>query len=236
MEKAEARCTQAVREQLGPELELTVSRLLGNHTERWLNFVVDPASKSPVLQFGYPTTQPAGLDYIQRSVKLEFGSLTDQRPTERHPVQPWIADTLAEAFADWECSVVAMDLQRSFWEKATILHTEFHRPSDKPTPDRYSRHYADTVALAGHPHGASAIGHTDLRDRVVLWKSRFFRSGWARYDLAEPPTFKVVPPAERQADLRNDYRAMRDMYLTNPPSFDDLLVQLVQLEQRINAA
>ena len=81
-------------------------------------------------------------------MKLELGSLTDQQPTERHPVRPWIADVLEEAFDDWRCHVVALDVHRTFWEKATILHSEHHRPADKPTPDRFSRHYADTVALA----------------------------------------------------------------------------------------
>jgi hypothetical protein len=33
-------------------------------------------------------------------VKLEFGSLTEQQPTEWHPVRPWIADVLEEAFDD----------------------------------------------------------------------------------------------------------------------------------------
>ena len=54
---------------------------------------------------------------------------------------------LPAAFLDWQCSVVALEIERSFWEKATILHTEFYRPTEKTTPDRFSRHYADTASL-----------------------------------------------------------------------------------------
>ena len=100
---------------------------------------------------------PPGFEYLKRSVKLEFGSLTDQQPVGRHPVRPWLADVFPAAFPDWRCEVVALEVERSFWEKATILHTEYHRPAGKPTPDRFSRHYADTAALAKHPAASKAI-------------------------------------------------------------------------------
>ena len=46
-----------------------------------------------------------------------------------------MAEAIPEAFPDWRCEVIALDVERSFWEKATILHTEYHRPPDKSTPD-----------------------------------------------------------------------------------------------------
>jgi hypothetical protein len=52
-----------------------------------------------------------------------------------------------------------------------ILHTEYHRLAAKPTPDRFSRHYADTAALAKRPAASRAIGQHDLRNRVVEWQS-----------------------------------------------------------------
>jgi len=52
-------------------------------------------------------------------------------------------------------------VHRTFWEKATILHSEHHRPADKPTPDRFSRHYADTVALAQDRVASTAVGQGD---------------------------------------------------------------------------
>ena len=70
------------------------------------------------------------------------------------------------------------------------------------------------------------MGHDDVRDRVVTWKSRFFGSGWARYDLAQPGTFRLGPPKEREANLKRDYRAMRDMYLNDPTPFDEILLRV----------
>jgi hypothetical protein len=234
MARAEVACGAAVRDQIRPVMEATVEGVLGKGERPWFEFLTDPHTHSPVLLFQYPSSQPSGFPYLQRSVKLEFGSLTDQQPAGRHEVRPWVADVLPEAFPDWRCEVIALEVERSFWEKATILHTEYHRPAEKPTPDRFSRHYADTAALARHPTAGRAIDQHDLRDRVVAWKGQFFGSSWANYDQAKPGTFRLVPPAGRLAALRRDYEAMRDMYLSEPASFDDILGTLAELEYRIN--
>lgn len=235
MAKAEAACGQAVQDLIAPVLEKATIDALGDRGQAWFEFITDPATHSPVLLFHYPSTQPDGFAYLKRSVKLEFGSLTDQQPTDRHPITPWIAGVLPDAFSDWNCQVVALDLQRTFWEKATILHTEYHRPTDKPTPDRFSRHYADTAALATHPDASKAADDDELRSRVAHWKSRYFGSSWARYDEAISGSFRLVPPPARLSSLRQDYQAMRDMYLSEPASFDDILDALDTLETRINA-
>ncbi len=236
MTRAVAACEVAVRDQIGPALEAAVKTVLRPTEPEWFEFLTDANANSPVVLFHYPSSQPAGFDYLKRSVKLEFGSLTDQQLVGRHPIRPWVSEVLPDAFPDWRCEVVALEVGRSFWEKATILHTEYHRPADKPTPDRFSRHYADTAALARHPTASKAIDQHDLRNRVVEWKSQFFGSSWASYDKAKPGTFRLVPPPERQAELRRDYQAMRDMYLNEPASFDDILAILADLEHRINQA
>jgi hypothetical protein len=236
MKAAESACAVAVRDAIAPELEHAVAAVLGERAGGWFEFLTDSATNSPVLLFHYPTAQPTGFAYLKRSVKLEFGSLTDQRPLGRHPITPWVAELLENAFLDWRCEVVSLELERSFWEKATILHAEYHRPTDKPTPDRFSRHYADTAALAQHAAGANSLDQHHLRDRVVEWKARFFGSAWARYDLARPGTFRLAPPSARVSELRRDYQAMRDMYLSEPVGFDAIVAALEMLEQRINGA
>ena len=236
MKAAEMACGMAVREKIWPVLEAAVTDLIGHGPTAWFEFVVDPNTNSPVLLFHYPSSQPDGFAYLKRSVKLEFGSLTDQQPFGRHSVTPWVAEIIPAAFDDWQCNVTALELERTFWEKATILHTEYHRPADKATPDRFSRHYADLAALSRHPAANLAIGLHELRNRVVAWKSRFFGSSWANYGSAIPGSFRLVPPAERLPALRRDYQLMRDMYLGKPAEFDQILKDLSELELRINGA
>src|SRR5262249_2023487 len=80
MTRAEAACGAAVQSQIRPAMEAAVEGVLGKSGRAWFEFLTDPHTNSPVLLCHYPSSQPAGFDYLRRSVKLEFGSLTDQQP------------------------------------------------------------------------------------------------------------------------------------------------------------
>ena len=51
-----------------------------------------------------------------------------------------------------------------------------------------------------------------------------------------PGSFRLVPADTRVDALRRDYQEMREMYLSEPPSFDEILSELAELEKRINQA
>lgn len=233
--EAEARCAAALRSQVVPALAKGAEPVLGSRTASLFVQQGPLAEAQSDVLFHYPSVLPSGFDYVRRSVKLEFGSLTDQQPSGLHEVQPWIAEDIPGAFADWSCRVVALDVERTFWEKATIMHAEYHRPEERTTPDRFSRHYAELARLAEHPSGQAAVRLLELRERVVAWKSRYFSSAWVRFDLAHPGSFRLLSVAARLKDLARDYEAMRDMYLVEPPRFEIVLDALRQLETRINS-
>ena len=235
VKKLQDDCIQAVQSRFLPELEAAVEDLLGSGPADggWLRFEVDAASHSPVLLFAYPRAVPPGA-YIAPLVKMEFGSLTDQRPTGSHRIAPLVADLAPNVFSDFGAEVVALELERTFWEKATILHAEYHRPAGQPMRDRFARHYADFAALWNHPAGRGAAARLDLLERVRLHKSRFFASGWTHFETAVPGTLRLVPPEARLAELRRDYAAMRPMFLSPPPSFDAVIATLHAAEAAIN--
>ena len=232
----QALCSAKAQAVLMPALENAIGSALGKPASGgWLRFEVDTDAKSPIVYFAYPTTQDGGFDYLKREVKLELGTLTDQQPTGRYPVRPLLADAFPKLFEGWACEVTALELERTFWEKATILHAEFHRPEDSPTPSRYARHYFDMAKLLGHAQAAQFMADSVQCNRVVDWKSRVFARGWARYDLAKHGSFRLVPPSQREADLAQDYKAMRPMFISEPPPFDALMAQLRSAEAALNA-
>lgn len=57
-----------------------------------------------------------------------------------------VASLAPEEFTDFQAEVVALEIDRTFWEKVTILHAEYHRRADHPLRDRFARHYADVAA------------------------------------------------------------------------------------------
>lgn len=236
MAELEAACAAAVQATWQPLLEASIRAALGAPAGRdtWLTYRFDEAGRSPVLYFAYPGALPRGVAYIAREVKIEFGSLTDQRPVGRHPIRAFVAELAPGAFADFDADVVALELERTFWEKATILHAEFHRPADRQMKDRHARHYADFASLWRHPPAQAARSHLDLLERVRLHKSRFFSSSWANYATAVPGSLHLVPPAARVEALRADYQAMRQMFLNEPTPFDQVLAILREAETDLN--
>jgi len=237
-EKLEADCAATVQKDVLLELENGVKSVLGEKAGRrpWLRYQLDPASKSPAILFDYPSALPPGGGYIQPSVKMEFGSLTDQRPSGRHRVKPMLAKVIPANFEDFQAEVVALEVERTFWEKATILHAERHRPANQPIRERFARHYADVASLWQHPARAAALARFDLLERVVKHKSRFFASSWANYETARPGSIRLQPPRQREAELTQDYVQMEGMFLKKPPSFAEVIGVLGQAEREINGA
>lgn len=231
-------CARHVEQELGPNLEEAIAAALraGANPGRSLTYEFDAAVSSPDLVFAYPSATALAGGYIRKSVKLEFGSLTNQRPVGSHEIRPFLFGAFADAYDDFSASVVALEVERTFWEKATILHAEYHRPVDRPGRERFARHYADFAALWKHPSRSIALAQLELLEDVARHKSRFFASGWAHYDTARPGSLKLYPPAHRLGELRLDYEKMRPMFLFEPPTFEEMLAHLAEAEREINAA
>jgi hypothetical protein len=71
---------------------------------------------------------------------------------------------------------------------------------------------------------------------VVEFKTKFYPSAWARYELAKPGSFRLLPASEEQLSrLQEDYREMQMMLFGEPPSFASVLSELRNLESQINS-
>jgi hypothetical protein len=123
------------------------------------------------------------MGYFERTVKLEFGSLTDQRPLERCPTTTLLTSILGVEFQDLVGHVRTLQVVRTFWEKATILHDCSARPPDKRMPPRYARHYSDFASL-WRQRGIEWATDRVVLEAVVRYKTLYFSSSWSRYDDA----------------------------------------------------
>ncbi len=189
-----------------------------------------------VLIFNYPSavgSESAGT-YIQTNVRLELGAGSDPYPIGTHEVIPYAAVDLPSAFSLKAASVVALEAERTFWEKATLLHAEYHRPADKPTATRISRHLYDLAIMAPTELGQRSVSDLKLLERVATHKSVYFASAWANYGSAKPGSLKLSPHPDRIETLARDYAALRYMFFEEPPRFDEVLGGLKALEERIN--
>jgi len=210
---------------LCPQLDELVRK-----TELGLSVLVDEDDPN-ALNIRYPAAFSE--TYIRPEVRLEIGPLASWVPSEWYTIHPYVYDVVPKVFANPTCKVLAIAAERTFWEKATILHQEAHRPGD--IPPRYSRHYYDLHKLAQSPLRKAALFQLKLLRDVVEFKQRFYPSNWARYDLAVPATLKLLPGQPQLASLERDYQAMQAMLFGSPPDFDSIVEELRKLEAEINS-
>lgn len=230
--------TRHIAEKLVPALRAAIVEQLGEPVNDEWSLEID-ASDTQTVNFHYPTALPAaeyeGMAYITPRVKLELGARGDPWPTEVKIIRPYAADDYSDFFEDPDTSVIVLSAQRTFWEKATALHAEAHRPAESPTPQYFSRHYYDLAMLLDTDEGKAAATDFDLLAQVAQHKATFFRSGWASYDTAKTGSLRLMPDEARIKDLRADYRAMAPMMFDeNSPSFDNLLAKIAALQEAIN--
>lgn len=184
-----------------------------------------------VINIGYPAA--FGLEALRPEVKLEIGPLASWMPSNRYTIRPYVADVFGDVFEDANCPVVAITAERTFWEKATILHQLAHR-GDKVMPANYSRHYYDLYQLAASPVKDNALGDLQLLKDVVKYKMQFYHCPWAKYEDAKPGTFLLMPTDKGGQELARDYQKMREMIFVTPPAWVDVLAALSDLQQQIN--
>jgi hypothetical protein len=228
-------CVDKLRNEFLPALQTALARRLG--TSGWtLSPCANTPPAPPFIEFNYPTVFSTTADaYNRPNIKIEFAPRAANQPSESVQIRPYLANLTGVSLKNPHISLKALSIRRTFWEKATILHAEAHRAPDSPVPSRYSRHYADLIALAKHPVAIGALAERQLLEEVVKSKRLFFHSAWSRYDLATPGTFKLLPSERHLSELADDYRKMRDMYFETPTPWTKILTDLQALETKINA-
>ena len=184
------------------------------------------------INFQYPQlyTDPS----ILQVVRLEIGSLAAWTPATVVPIQSYVAECYGHIFQQKDTEILTVKPERTFWEKATILHHEANRPDNSETPLRYSRHYYDLYCMMNSEVKEIAMDNLNLLDKVVEFKMKFYPRTWARYEDAKPGTLKLSVPDYRMEALEKDYRQMQEMLYGDIPDFSTIMDAIKELENEIN--
>lgn len=231
-----AACRSWVQEQLKPALEQAVTRRFGTR-EGW-RLEVDPdMADGQCLLFHYPSAFSIGeAGYVRPVVKIELGARSDDWPAESRSITPYVAEVLPQAIPDAAFSVSALAPERTFWEKAMLLHEETFRPADKPRKERMARHYYDLWCLITHGVADRAAADQALFARVAEHRKIFFRLSWVDYATLRPCSLRLMPPPEHRDAWRRDYEEMAEsMFYGERPGFDEILRVASVFEQKFNA-
>lgn len=210
-----------------PKLARSLSEQLGYE----VSLTCGPEEETVYFRYPKSYESSATLDVI----KLEIGPMAAWSPSRSAAIVPYLECVMPDGFGDLSFDVRTVAPERTFWEKATILHQEANRPQVKAMPRRYSRHYYDLYRLGHSAVLDAALGDFELLSKVVGFKEKFYRTPWAKLSEARPGSLKLAPPEYRLPELANDYASMRPMLFGGYPSFDEVIAFMYELEQKINA-
>ncbi len=197
---------------------------------------VDLENDGEKLSVHYPSALKTG-GYIESKVLLEFGVRNVTEPAEQHVVKTYISE-YTEDITFPEASVDVLALLRTFWEKATLAHVEYHRPQQRQTADRLSRHWYDLFKMSNDIENLCSEASRDLLGEVVKHKKQFFHYGFANYDDCINGNLRIVPRDHFKTVLASDFSAMikAGMFYQDPPEFEEILEKLHHIEDAINKA
>lgn len=200
--------------------------------DTWLGVDFGISAEGQNVSIVYPKSFSS--DSIRPIILLEMGPRARWTPSVARIIRPYAADFYPAQFSLSTTNVTTIVAERTFWEKATILHQEAHLGPEKRFPQRYSRHYYDLYIMSKSPVRDSAFSQVSLLNDVVEFKRRFYRCPWAHYEEALTGALRLLPPAYHLSELRKDYSSMRQMIFREIPDFDQILSSLEALEEQAN--
>ena len=210
-----------------PKLNKELEKKLGDG-----EWVAVDSEDEMVVNFYYP--QIFESEYLRSCVRLEIGPLAEWMPSHETVVSPFAAEKYPDVFTQKETSVLTIDVERTFWEKLTILHKIANFPEGKVLPARYARHLYDVYNLGNSWVKESAFARKELLEKDVAFKQKFYYAKSAHYETATLNSIELMPSDGVLDALKADYNAMRNMIYGEIPEFEEILNYLNALQEEVH--
>lgn len=224
-------CQKFVKDDLYNRLKDVIKTKLGS--TGWKLEIDEDDNDDQTILFTYPKITSKSSSYIRPVVKIELGARADHWPVSMQIISPYVSEILPPPYDKMEAEIRVLNIERTFWEKATILHKYAHYPEDKSVPERQSRHYFDFYCLLNSPGKAKALENIDLLDKVATHKKVYFRAAWAKYETAKRGSLKLIPGDKVMKAMEADYKAMSEMFAGDVPSWDEIIDEIKKFQLEI---
>ena len=173
-------------------------------------------------------------EYVQNKVIIEIGARSLVEPSKDIQLRSIIADYYPDAaYADDYFTVPTVIPQRTFLEKAFLLHEEFQKPPEKIRVERMTRHIYDLEKIMDTDYAHEAMNNTDLYNTIVKHRSTLTAMKEVDYSTHVPEKINFVPPVFILDSWRRDYELMQsDMIYGKSLPFDKLIERIEELNGR----
>ena len=195
------------------------------------------SDKDRKINVYYPNVIPSP-GYLQPRVQIEITSRSLREPFTVRSFSSLIDEAYPEAaFTQFPIKIPSVNPERTFLEKIFLLHEEFQRPQGKIRVERLSRHLYDVAILSKTKFGDKGLTDKVLYETIVEHRHKFTRIGGINYNFHNPRYIKIIPNPNIIDAWRKDYKTMIEQMIwgENPPSFDNIIVELEILQTRINS-
>lgn len=212
-----------------PQMQTEIRNMIGQD----VSVCMDPNDKEQcTVNFYYPHV--FNTNYLRQEIRLEIGPLAEWIPSHDVAITSTAAEKFPVAFKQKYTYVRTVDVERTFWEKVTILHKTASSYEQKGIPARYARHYYDLYQMSRSDVRDKAFIRKELLEQDVRFKLKFYYSRNASYETARIGTLRLVPSETAIKDLSADYDHMKDMIYGVKPSFEEIMTAIAELEEQIN--
>jgi len=187
------RAAATVRDQVVPSLQASCRGL-----DAGWSVTIDAIDDQAVL-FAFPSPVP-GYTYNKPVVKAEFGARGDPWPTAPSPVRPYLDDVHPGLAASAVVEVTTLAAERTFWEKATLLHALHHA-------DDLARRQSTAAGVANGGQRATRLTRKRINASPPFKLARHLRSrppqSRASGDDAAPRSRRTWPAAAPKLSARS---------------------------------
>jgi predicted nucleotidyltransferase component of viral defense system len=193
----------------------------------------DTTQDPQIIEIKYNSIFSAS-SYIQEKVLIEIGARSLLEPSENIRLRSMIAEVYPKAdFADNFIEIPTVVPQRTFLEKAFLLHEEFQKPAENIRVDRMSRHLYDLAKLMNTNFAESALENTELYLAIVNHRKHLTAIKGVDYSTHSPDKINFVPPNIVIEKWQNDYETMLgNMTYGDTLTFDKLLERIKLLNEK----
>lgn len=223
-------CRVVIADVLAPMLETAISSL-----PETASIEIEPLEKARdpfCIHVHYPESGLAApASYHRAAVKIELSGRAEGTPVQIRPLISYAAKEFPAIDPHGAMTLPCVLPERTFWEKAALLHEQNTRPIGKPPAPRQARHLYDLCKLWESVGSSAQL--SKLFPEVIAHRKAFFDYTWVNYATLVPSSLKLVPPEVALSEWQADYKAMQSMFHAKPPEFPELLDALKTIERAL---
>lgn len=180
-----------------------------------------------IILLDYASLTEIKNEYTKAQVKIEIGVRAMMEPYEIRLVSSLLSQHLN---TNETVGVSTVLPQRTFWEKAFLLHELFQRPVEKMEIARMSRHWYDLHYLVNAGFAAQAMQDAALYSAIRNHRKKFTKVPGVDYDTLTAKDFELFPPKDKESDWNSDYKKMIESYIyRNAPPLEVLSGSIKEL-------